>query len=69
MAGDADDRAALRWDSAASPGAPSLERLAPLGIARVSFGPQVLGLTLAHLGAAAAQLTARGEYPAGPAAR
>jgi len=45
-------------------GAPSLDRLAELGVARVSFGPQVLGLTLAHLGAAAAQLTARGEYPA-----
>ncbi len=48
----------------AMPGSPSLERLAELGVARVSFGPMVLGLTLAHLGAAAAQLTARGEYPA-----
>ena len=34
------------------------------GVGRVSFGPQSLGLTLHHLAAAAAQLTARGEYPA-----
>ncbi len=45
-------------------GSPSLERLAGLGVARVSFGPGILGLTLAHLQAAAAALTARGEYPA-----
>jgi len=40
-----------------------LTRLAELGVARVSFGPRTLGLTLAHLQAAAAQLTALGDYP------
>jgi len=40
-----------------------LRRLAELGVSRVSFGPGTLGLTLAHLQAAAAQLTALGEYP------
>ena len=40
-----------------------LARLAELGVSRVSFGPGVLGLTLAHLQAAATQLTALGEYP------
>lgn len=40
-----------------------LKRLAELGVSRVSFGPGTLGLTLAHLQAAAAQLTALGEYP------
>lgn len=48
----------------ARPGhAMSLARLAELGVGRISFGPQVLGLTLAHLADAVAQLTARGEYP------
>jgi 2-methylisocitrate lyase-like PEP mutase family enzyme len=48
----------------ARPGhAMSLTRLAELGVARISFGPQMLGLTLSHLATAAAQLTARGEYP------
>lgn len=47
----------------AGPGYVSLKRLAELGIARVSFGPRTLGLTLAHLQAAAAQLTGLGEYP------
>lgn len=41
-----------------------LRRLAELGVARVSFGPRILGLTLAHLRAAATQLTALGDYPA-----
>jgi 2-methylisocitrate lyase-like PEP mutase family enzyme len=41
-----------------------LRRLASLGVSRVSFGPGTLGLTLAHLQAAAAQLTALGDYPA-----
>lgn len=41
-----------------------LKRLAELGVSRVSFGPGTLGLTLAHLQAAATQLTALGEYPA-----
>jgi len=41
-----------------------LARLAELGVARVSFGPGTLGLTLSHLQQAAAQLTARGDYPA-----
>ncbi|WP_349899210.1 isocitrate lyase/PEP mutase family protein [Parafrigoribacterium soli] len=40
-----------------------LKRLAELGVSRVSFGPGTLGLTLAHLQRAAAQLTALGEYP------
>ena len=40
-----------------------LKRLAELGVARVSFGPGMLGLTLAHLRDAVAILTARGEYP------
>jgi len=46
------------------PGAVPLPRLAELGVSRVSFGPGPLGLTLAHLQAAASQLTALGEYPA-----
>lgn len=48
----------------ARPGGIPLPRLAELGVGRISFGPQVLGLTLAHLAHAAEQLTARGEYPA-----
>ena len=48
----------------AYPGAVPLRRLADLGVARVSFGPGPLGLALAHLQAAAAQLTALGDYPA-----
>ncbi|MET0990722.1 MAG: isocitrate lyase/phosphoenolpyruvate mutase family protein [Glaciihabitans sp.] len=40
-----------------------LAKLAELGVARVSFGPQIMGLTLSHLRDAAKQLTARGEYP------
>lgn len=47
----------------AHPGAVPLKRLAELGVSRVSFGPFVLGLTLAHLQATAAQLTALGDYP------
>jgi 2-methylisocitrate lyase-like PEP mutase family enzyme len=41
-----------------------LGRLAELGVSRISFGPRIMGLTLSHLRDAAAQLTARGEYPA-----
>lgn len=41
-----------------------LRTLAELGVSRVSFGPGILGLTLAHLRAAATQLTALGDYPA-----
>jgi len=48
----------------ARPGYLSLARLAELGVGRISFGPQILGLTLKHLADAATQLTARGEYPA-----
>ena len=61
----ADAVAAVRAPIAvfAHPGYISLPRLAELGVGRVSFGPQSLGLTLHHLAAAAAQLTARGEYP------
>lgn len=40
-----------------------LRRLAELGISRVSFGPQTLGLTLAALQRAATTLTALGDYP------
>ena len=40
-----------------------LAKLAELGVSRVSFGPQILGLTLAHLSTAAEQLTALGDYP------
>jgi 2-methylisocitrate lyase-like PEP mutase family enzyme len=47
----------------AGPSSPSLARLAELGVSRVSFGPGLLGLTLAHLQTAATQLTALGEYP------
>ncbi|QYH35001.1 isocitrate lyase/phosphoenolpyruvate mutase family protein [Salinibacterium sp. M195] len=45
------------------PGYIPLKALAELGVARVSFGPRTLGLTLSHLHAAATQLTALGEYP------
>ena len=41
-----------------------LRRLAELGVARVSFGPGILGLTLSHLRNAAEQLTGLGDYPA-----
>lgn len=47
----------------AHPGAVPLPKLAELGVSRVSFGPFMLGLTLAHLQAATTQLTALGEYP------
>lgn len=47
----------------AGPRSVPLTRLAELGVSRVSFGPGPLGLALAHLQAAAAQLTALGEYP------
>lgn len=62
----ADAVAAVRAPIAvfAHPGYLPLERLAELGVGRVSFGPQTLGLTLHHLADAAARLTARGEYPA-----
>jgi 2-methylisocitrate lyase-like PEP mutase family enzyme len=40
-----------------------LRQLAQLGVARVSFGPGILGLTLSHLRDAVAQLSALGEYP------
>jgi 2-methylisocitrate lyase-like PEP mutase family enzyme len=40
-----------------------LRRLAELGVARVSFGPGILGLTLSHLRDATAQLTSLGAYP------
>ena len=46
-----------------NPTSVSLKKLAELGIARVSFGPGVLGLTLAHLQKAAITLTALGDYP------
>jgi len=40
-----------------------LQRLAELGVSRVSFGPYALGLTLKHLQDAATQLTKLGDYP------
>jgi 2-methylisocitrate lyase-like PEP mutase family enzyme len=46
-----------------NPTSVSLKRLAEIGVARVSFGPGVLGLTLAHLQKAATTLTALGDYP------
>ncbi|MER3390489.1 MAG: isocitrate lyase/phosphoenolpyruvate mutase family protein [Microcella sp.] len=62
----ADAVAAVRAPIAvfAHPGYLPLQRLTELGVGRVSFGPQSLGLTLHHLAAAAEQLTARGDYPA-----
>jgi 2-methylisocitrate lyase-like PEP mutase family enzyme len=45
------------------PSSVPLARLAELGVSRVSFGPGILGLTLAHLSAATEQLVARGSYP------
>lgn len=47
-----------------NPSSVPLKRLAELGVSRVSFGPGTLALTLAHLQAAATQLTALGDYPA-----
>jgi 2-methylisocitrate lyase-like PEP mutase family enzyme len=46
-----------------NPSSVPLKRLAELGVSRVSFGPGILGLTLAHLEQAATQLTALGDYP------
>ena len=46
-----------------NPSSVPLKRLAELGVARVSFGPGIMGLTLSHLQAATAQLTALGDYP------
>jgi 2-methylisocitrate lyase-like PEP mutase family enzyme len=40
-----------------------LAQLAELGVSRVSFGPGIMGVTLAHLSATAKQLTALGDYP------
>ncbi|MFN3708303.1 isocitrate lyase/phosphoenolpyruvate mutase family protein [Microcella sp.] len=48
----------------AHPGYLPIGRLAELGVGRISFGPQILGLTLHHLAETAAQLTAHGDYPA-----
>ncbi|MBX9472181.1 isocitrate lyase/PEP mutase family protein [Microcella sp.] len=61
----ADAVAAVRAPIAlfAHPGYIPLARLAELGVGRISFGPQILGLTLSHLASAAVQLTARGDYP------
>lgn len=52
-----------RVSTISGPKSVPLTRLAELGISRVSFGPYTLGLVLAHLQAAAGQLTALGEYP------
>ncbi|MDO9589565.1 MAG: isocitrate lyase/phosphoenolpyruvate mutase family protein, partial [Microcella sp.] len=58
----ADAVAAVRAPIAvfARPGYLPLVRLAELGVGRISFGPQILGLTLSHLADAAAQLASRG---------
>lgn len=40
-----------------------LKRLAELGVARVSFGPGIMALTLDHLQRTATTLTALGDYP------
>ncbi|WP_213815326.1 isocitrate lyase/phosphoenolpyruvate mutase family protein [Glaciihabitans sp. dw_435] len=47
-----------------NPSSVPLKKLAELGVSRVSFGPGILGLTLAHLTTAVEQLTALGDYPA-----
>jgi 2-methylisocitrate lyase-like PEP mutase family enzyme len=47
----------------AGPASVPLERLAALGVSRVSFGPGPLGLVLAQLQRTAATLTAGGAYP------
>jgi 2-methylisocitrate lyase-like PEP mutase family enzyme len=52
-----------RVSTISGPNSVPLKRLAELGISRVSFGPYTLGLVLAHLQAAAGQLTALGDYP------
>lgn len=52
-----------RVSTISGPNSVPLARLAELGISRVSFGPYTLGLVLAHLQAAATQLTALGDYP------
>ncbi|MEX1079988.1 MAG: isocitrate lyase/phosphoenolpyruvate mutase family protein [Homoserinimonas sp.] len=46
-----------------NPSSVPLQTLAGLGVSRVSFGPGTLGLALAHLRAAAAQVTKLGDYP------
>lgn len=52
-----------RVSTMSGPDSIPLARLAELGVSRVSFGPHTLGLALAHLQAAAAHLTALGDYP------
>lgn len=52
-----------RVSTISGPKSVPLKRLAELGVSRVSFGPYTLGLALAHLQAAAGQLTALGDYP------
>lgn len=46
-----------------SPTGVPLKKLAELGVSRVSFGPYMMGLTLAHLQAATSQLVELGDYP------
>jgi 2-methylisocitrate lyase-like PEP mutase family enzyme len=57
------DRLDGRLSVIVGPASVPLCRLAELGVSRVSFGPGPLGLTLAHLQAAATTLTALGDYP------
>lgn len=52
-----------RVSTISGPDSIPLKRLAELGVSRVSFGPHTLGLALAHLQAAAAHLSALGDYP------
>ncbi|MCZ9881878.1 isocitrate lyase/PEP mutase family protein [Arthrobacter sp. B2a2-09] len=46
-----------------NPSSVPLSRLAELGVARVSFGPAMMGLAQSALSSAAATVTALGEYP------
>ena len=50
-------------------GAPSPAELADAGVARISVGPGGMGVALAALAEAAAQLLARGDYPEAIAGR
>jgi 2-methylisocitrate lyase-like PEP mutase family enzyme len=63
LVADAVDQISGRVSVISGAGSVPLARLAELGVSRVSFGPRIMGLTLAHLQATAATLTARGEYP------
>lgn len=65
----AGDAFAGRLSLLAGPASPPLDDLAGLGVARVSFGPGTMGVALAALRDAAAELLALGDYPVGLAFR